>query len=59
MVQDTAPKLRFGKVFYNRGVAKDSNALSVATAIHYKKFTLFTGGDLTGGGASSPNIESA
>ncbi|MBT3181963.1 MAG: MBL fold metallo-hydrolase [Deltaproteobacteria bacterium] len=40
------------------GDPRNENSASIATLIEYRTFTLFIGGDLTGGGIDSPDVES-
>jgi competence protein ComEC len=41
----------------NKGEPKDDNAVSIAMVFRFMKFDYFIGGDLTGGGDGTPDVE--
>lgn len=55
-----AGEIKGGKkidIIDDKGKIKDDNSVSLAFTIRYGRFDYFTGGDLTGGGESTPDIE--
>jgi competence protein ComEC len=47
------------KVFDQMGVPLDKNSVSIAMTLTFGNFRYFTGGDLSGGGNGTPDVESA
>jgi competence protein ComEC len=46
-------------VLDEKGAPREANSVSIAMTIRYKTFDYFIGGDLTGGGKNTPDVERA